>query len=77
MISGVVDLIGNGRLASQLDGSGAETRLSDRSCLAENHDTTECHDARGSLDKDGGREKERIFEEAKAALGPALPPYCA
>src|SRR6266487_766181 len=63
----LADLIGNGLLGL---GQPCPQAVDEQ---AENHDETEGHDALGFLDKDGGGQKERIFEKAKAALSPALP----
>src|SRR5919205_570720 len=68
---GLVDLIGNALL--RLSQSRAQAKL--RQAVhqqAEHHDQTEGHDALRFLDKDGGRQKEWIFEKAKAALHAAL-----
>src|SRR6266699_4095618 len=62
----LADLIGNGLLGL---GQPCPQAIAEQ---AEDHDETERHNALGFLDKDGGGQKERIFEEAKAALGTAL-----
>src|SRR6266700_4442002 len=68
---GFVDLIGNGLLGLAQPGAQPELRQAVHK-QAEHHDEAEGHDALRFLDKDGGREKEGIFEKAKAALHAAL-----
>ena len=70
--SGLVDLIGNGRLASQQNGPAAALRLTARPCLAEHHDETKSHDALGLGDRDRRREKERIFKIRESRVRDSL-----
>lgn len=55
-----------------LNESGPEMLPDDTPCRAEHHDEPQSHDAFWFLNKDGGCEKQRVFEKAEAALDPTL-----